>query len=212
MRLARNFQESELGQRAKANAVRELSLLFAFDDHLLQADKLTSGLTIGAERVLIDYKTDHVTAEEAEGRAQDYALQIRLYAQALKQAGGKRPDRGVLYFLRPNAAVDVDVSPGALDEARQTVRDFFAAQSQQSFPLRRGKALLSLRPLRKPLSRQGSSRMSETPGWFASERDGARRPGWVRPSDDPLGLGRQPAACRPPGTDRHRRFLLRHIP
>ena len=138
MRLARNFQESELGQRAKANAVRELSLLFAFDDHLLRG-QIDLWFDDGAERVLIDYKTDHVTAEEAEGRAQDYALQIRLYAQALKQAGGKRPDRGVLYFLRPNAAVDVDVSPGALDEARQTVRDFFAAQSQQSFPLHVGK-------------------------------------------------------------------------
>ena len=138
MRLARNFQQSELGQRAKANAVREQSLLFAVDDHLLRG-QIDLWFDDGAERVLIDYKTDHVTAEEAEGRAQDYALQIRLYAQALKQAGGKHPDRGVLYFLRPNAAVDVDVSPGALDEARQTVRDFFAAQSQQSFPLHVGK-------------------------------------------------------------------------
>ena len=138
MRLARSFQQSELGQRAKANAVREQSLLFAVDDHLLQG-QIDLWFDDGAERVLIDYKTDHVTAEEAEGRAQDYALQIRLYAQALQQAGGKRPDRGVLYFLRPNAAVDVDVSPVALDEARQTVRDFFAAQSQQSFPLHVGK-------------------------------------------------------------------------
>ena len=138
MRLASNFQQSELGQRAKANAVREQSLLFAVDDHLLRG-QIDLWFDDGAERVLIDYKTDHVTAEEAEGRAQDYALQIRLYAQALKQAGGKHPDRGVLYFLRPNAAVDVDVSTGALDEARQTVRDFFAAQSQQSFPLHVGK-------------------------------------------------------------------------
>ena len=138
VRLARNFQESDLGQRAEANAVREQSLLFAVDDHLLQG-QIDLWFDDRAERVLIDYKTDQVMAEEAEGRAQDYALQIRLYAQALKQAGGKRPDRGVLYFLRPNAAVDVDVGPGALDEARQTVRDFFAAQSRQSFPLRVGK-------------------------------------------------------------------------
>ena len=138
MRLASNFQQSELGQRAKAHAVREQSLLFAVDDHLLQG-QIDLWFDDGAERVLIDYKTDHVTAEEATGRARDYALQIQLYAQALKQASGKRPDRGVLYFLRPNAAVDVDVSPGALDEARQRVRDFFAAQSQQSFPLQVGK-------------------------------------------------------------------------
>ena len=138
MRLVRNFQESELGQRTKANAVREQSLLFAVDDHLLQG-QIDLWFDDGAECVLIDYKTDHVTAEEAAGRARDYALQIQLYAQALKQASGKRPDRGVLYFLRPNATVDVDVSPGALDEARQRVRDFFAAQSQQSFPLQVGK-------------------------------------------------------------------------
>ena len=138
MRLVRNFQQSDLGQRAKAHAVREQSLLFAVDDHLLQG-QIDLWFDDGAERVLIDYKTDQVTAEEAEGRAQDYALQIQLYAQALKQASGKRPDRGVLYFLRPNATVDVDVSSGALDEARQRVRDFFAAQSQQSFPLQVGK-------------------------------------------------------------------------
>ena len=138
MRLVRNFQESEFGQRTKANAVREQSLLFAVDDHLLQG-QIDLWFDDGAERVLIDYKTDQVTAEEAESRAQDYALQIQLYAQALKQGSGKRPDRGVLYFLRPNAAVDVDVSPRALDQARQSVRDFFAAQSQQSFPLHVGK-------------------------------------------------------------------------
>ena len=138
MRLVRNFQQSDLGQRAKANAVREQSLVFAVDDHLLQG-QIDLWFDDGAERVLIDYKTDHVTAEETKDRAQDYTLQIQLYAQALKQASGKRPDRGVLYFLRPNATVDVDVSPGALDEARQRVRDFFAAQSQQSFPLHVGK-------------------------------------------------------------------------
>ena len=51
----------------------------------------------------------------------------------------KSPNRGVLYFLRPDAAVDVDVSQPALDKAQQSARDFFAAQSQQRFPLQVGK-------------------------------------------------------------------------
>ena len=138
MLLARNFQQSEFGQRANANAVREQSLLFAVDNHLLQG-QIDLWFDDGAERVLIDYKTDQVTAHEVEGRAQDYALQIQLYAQALQQGSGKSPNRGVLYFLRPNAAVDVDVSQPALDKAQQSVRDFFAAQSQQRFPLQVGK-------------------------------------------------------------------------
>lgn len=134
MQLVKNFQESEFSRRAGTNAVREQGLLFAVEDYLIQG-QIDLWFDDGAERVLIDYKTDKVTADEAKGRAQDYALQIQLYAQALEQSSGRRPDRGVIYFLRPNVAIDVELNAEALNKARQTVRNFFAAQSQQSFPL-----------------------------------------------------------------------------
>jgi hypothetical protein len=89
-------------------------------------------------RVLVDYKTDRVSAEEARERLRSYRLQLQLYALALEQANGKRPMQAVAYFLRPNVALDVDLSPQDLEQAREAVRRFFAAQAKVEFPLRIG--------------------------------------------------------------------------
>ena len=44
----------------------------------------------GGELVVVDYKTDDVTAAEARHRARDYALQLRLYALAVERSGRPR--------------------------------------------------------------------------------------------------------------------------
>lgn len=134
--LARVFSESPLGQRAAQaeTAWRERNLLFPIGERLLRGivDLIFSDHD---DVMLVDYKTDRVSAGEARERADRYALQLQLYALALDGAG-ERPDRAVLYFLRPNAVVDVDLSPTALTKARQQVEEFFAAQESQQFPLK----------------------------------------------------------------------------
>ena len=78
----------------------------------------------GGELVVADYKTDDVTAAEAHHRAQDYGLQLRLYALAVERVAGRAPDRAFLHFLRPNALVEIDLTPTLIESPEQTVRDF----------------------------------------------------------------------------------------
>ena len=135
LRLVENFQTSDLGKRAAVEtAEREQHLTFAIDGHLLRG-QIDLWFEQNGGSVLVDYKTDQVTPEEARQRLRTYGLQLQLYSLALEHANGKRPDQAVAYFLRPNLALDVDLSPRALDGAREAVRQFFAAQSKVEFPL-----------------------------------------------------------------------------
>lgn len=55
--------------------------------------------------VVVDYKTDRVSARETPERAKFYSGQIRAYALAMAAVTGKRVKETVLYFLRPGIAV-----------------------------------------------------------------------------------------------------------
>jgi CRISPR/Cas system-associated exonuclease Cas4 (RecB family) len=92
----------------------------------------------GGELAIVDYKTDSVTAREAHQRAQDYALQLRLYAMAVERVAGRAPRRAWLHFLRPNTVVEVSLEPSLLEAPEQIVRDFQDAQSKMEFPLNEG--------------------------------------------------------------------------
>jgi CRISPR/Cas system-associated exonuclease Cas4 (RecB family) len=92
----------------------------------------------GRELVVADYKTDDVSAAEAQHRARDYELQLRLYALALERVAGRAPGRAWLHFLRPNTLVEVDLTPSLIESPEQTVRDFQEAQTTLDFPLSEG--------------------------------------------------------------------------
>ena len=138
-RLADVFLHSGLGRRSTQaqRALREHGVLFPIGERLLRG-QIDLWFDDGEEQVLLDYKTDEVGQTEAVERAKDYALQVQLYALAIRQAQGRLPSRGILYFLRPGVAVDVDLTGAALDEAEQTVEQFFAAQSSIQFPIQAG--------------------------------------------------------------------------
>ncbi len=137
MELVRSFRESELGKRLPADAHHEQNLLFVLDGHLLRG-QVDLWFDDDGERVLADYKTDQVKPGEVTGHSRNYELQLQLYARAIELATGRRPDRAVLCYLRPNVAVDVDVSASAINAAADRVKDFFAAQSRIDFPLNAG--------------------------------------------------------------------------
>ena len=56
---------------------------------------------------IVDYKTDRVTAAQAEERAAHYAVQLRTYADALSRIHGLPVRECLLYFLRPGVCVSV---------------------------------------------------------------------------------------------------------
>jgi len=92
----------------------------------------------GGELAIVDYKTDAVAAAQAHQRAQDYALQLRLYAMAVERVAGRAVDHAWVHFLRPNIAVEVDLAPSLVESPEQIVRDFAEAQSKLEFPLNEG--------------------------------------------------------------------------
>ena len=141
-RLADRFRAHELGKRVeRATRVdREMSLVFAVDDFLLRG---TIDLLFeeGGERVLLDYKTDRVPPAGLQRSALRYAPQIQLYAAGLSRSS--RPARrALLFYLRPGAAIDIDIGERALERARELVGAFFDAQASQAYPLRTGRHCL----------------------------------------------------------------------
>jgi len=143
IRLAGVFRQSPLGRRvAKASRVeREFDFLMSVEDLVIRG-QVDLWFVEGGELVIVDYKTDAVTASQAHQRARDYALQLRLYAMAVERIASRRVDRAWLHFLRPNVPVEVDLGPSLLESPEQTVRDFQEAQSKGEFPLNEGERCL----------------------------------------------------------------------
>ena len=132
-RLAGVFDKSELGRRVQraAKVDREQSLLFPVRGRLLRG-RVDLVFEDAAGRVLVDYKTDDVSAAEAREKAAEHSLQLQLYSFA-------RPaDRAVVYFLRPDAPIDVPVDTAALDRAADRTEELFQAQERLEFPLNVG--------------------------------------------------------------------------
>jgi ATP-dependent exoDNAse (exonuclease V) beta subunit len=57
--------------------------------------------------VIADYKTDRVTKETVESRAEFYGGQIKSYADAIEGISGQRVRHAYLAFLSPRILVDL---------------------------------------------------------------------------------------------------------
>lgn len=138
-RLAQGFQLSALGRRtARAQRVeREFDFVMAVEDVVLRG-QIDLWFEENGRLVLLDYKTDDVTAGEAVEHARNYALQLQLYALALERLAGRLPDEAYVYLLRPGVAVPIGLQPLFLHAAEGVVREFREAQERLDFPLREG--------------------------------------------------------------------------
>jgi CRISPR/Cas system-associated exonuclease Cas4 (RecB family) len=143
VRLASVFRQSALGRRVAraARVEREFDFLMAVEDLVIRG-QVDLWFEEGGELVIVDYKTDEVTASQARERAWDYGPQLRFYAMAVERMAGRPVDRGWVHFLRPNTAVEVDLSPSLLDSPEQLVRDFQEAQETGEFPMNEGERCL----------------------------------------------------------------------
>jgi ATP-dependent exoDNAse (exonuclease V) beta subunit len=138
-KLAEQFRRSALGRRAAAAATIEREFDFLMEiENLVLRGQIDLWFEDRGKTVLVDYKTDRVTPAEAPARAEQYALQLRLYALALERLTGHAPDEAYVYFLRPNVAVPVDLRPSLFDAPEAVVREFREAQEHQHFPVNEG--------------------------------------------------------------------------
>ena len=137
--LVRRFEQSDLGRRSReaSQSIREKSLLFAVDGRLIRG-QIDLWFDDGREQVLVDYKTDRLERAEVEHTAKTYAIQLQLYSLGIEKWRGRKPDRAVLHFLRPDVTFDIDLEAQAMDRAFQITEEFFEAQSNVAFPLKVG--------------------------------------------------------------------------
>jgi CRISPR/Cas system-associated exonuclease Cas4 (RecB family) len=54
----------------------------------------------------------------------------------VEELAGRAPDRAYLHFLRPDTAVEVDLTPTLLDSPEQVVAELVEAQDRLEFPMR----------------------------------------------------------------------------
>jgi ATP-dependent exoDNAse (exonuclease V) beta subunit len=137
VKLADVFRQSALGQRlARAErAEREFDFLLAIEDVVIRG-QVDLWFEEAGELMVVDYKTDDVTRAQARDRAEEYALQLRLYCMAVERVAGRPPDRAWVHFLRPDAAVEIDLGPSLLQSPDAVVREFKDAQDSLDFPPR----------------------------------------------------------------------------
>ncbi len=120
--LARRFEESDLGRRllAAPQVEHELPILARFEDRFLHGV-----LDLSAGNAIVDYKTGHRDDRR-------YGLQMLLYGLL---TGAK--ELYLFYLDEADAgrrASLVEVTSGALADAGEAVRRFFAAQQTLEFP------------------------------------------------------------------------------
>jgi ATP-dependent exoDNAse (exonuclease V) beta subunit len=139
VKLADMFRRSPLGRRAAGAATTEREFDFLMEvENLVLRGQVDLWFEDRGKTVLVDYKTDRIGAADAPARAEQYTLQLRLYALALERLNGRAPDEAYVYFLRPNTAVPVDLRPSLFDAPEAAVREFREAQERLNFPLHEG--------------------------------------------------------------------------
>jgi ATP-dependent helicase/nuclease subunit A len=132
VRLAEVFRKGALAERvARASRVeREFDFVMAIEDVVVHG-QIDLWFEEGGELVVVDYKTDRVSASEVAQRASEYAAQVRLYGLALERLLGRAPDRAYLHFLRANRVVEVDLRPSLIESPEEIVREYRDRQERE---------------------------------------------------------------------------------
>jgi CRISPR/Cas system-associated exonuclease Cas4 (RecB family) len=134
--LADRFFVSPLGRRVARAEVKHHEWDFQVDaGDIILRGQIDLWFEHNRDLVIVDYKTDR---DITEGSVAAHSLQLQLYAVALERAIGRTPTHGILFFLRSNRQVDVDLSPIAIGGAREVVHRFRTAQKRMEFPLQIG--------------------------------------------------------------------------
>ena len=139
VRLVGAFRTSELARRIESarGVEREFDFVMELEDVVLRG-QIDVWFSEGDELVLVDYKTDRLDPDRETERLEPYALQLRLYALALRKLTGKLPRHALLHFLRSGRTVPIAIDEAALDAAGETVRAVRAEQDRLEFPLKEG--------------------------------------------------------------------------
>lgn len=99
--LVRAFFESELKAKIDSgDCFQELPFLIEFE-HKLYRGKIDLVLREKNSVILVDFKTDRITKEEADARAKKYQRQMQIYAEAVSRIKNHQLAETSIYFLKP---------------------------------------------------------------------------------------------------------------
>lgn len=135
--MAARFKAGEIGRRLQNSSrwEREFEFLMPAGSIVVQG-RIDLWFEESNELLLAGYKADAIQAEEAWLRADEYALEMRLYALALERHTGRLPNRVLLHFLKPDVIVPISIEPEEVQAALDAVRAFSSAQDTMAFPMR----------------------------------------------------------------------------
>jgi ATP-dependent helicase/nuclease subunit A len=111
----RRFWEGAWGKTVREATLRyaELPFIYKTPYGILKGQMDLVFKTRKGEWVVLDFKTNRITAFDKERAADLYRLQLELYALVFKELYGEAPKKGVLYFSALHDAVTVEF--GAAD-------------------------------------------------------------------------------------------------
>jgi ATP-dependent exoDNAse (exonuclease V) beta subunit len=133
--LVETFRQSEYGKRTESgNVRRELQILAKIGDRFLRGDIDLLLFEDGRPVLLLDYKTNKITAGQVAEYAAHYRPQMLLYARLVEAAFGSLPREAVLFFLVPGVAHRVELTAAVLTGTDALLERFFRAQAELSFP------------------------------------------------------------------------------
>jgi ATP-dependent helicase/nuclease subunit A len=124
------FRDGEIGQRLRqvprAGVRREQAVLLQCGGRTVVRGQIDLLFHDGASWTLVDYKAGALDAVEDA-----YALQMRLYALALRGVAGEVPGRLVLWSLPGARAVEISATDAKLSELRDGLLDDFVRRTRE---------------------------------------------------------------------------------
>jgi ATP-dependent exoDNAse (exonuclease V) beta subunit len=137
--MVRAAADSKIAWRANraSQSGREFDFLIELEDFIVRG-QIDLWFEENGELVLVDYKTDQVEPGKERWHGLRYGPQLRLYALALERLLGRLPDRALLFYLRTDTLVEVELNPATMAEAGNQLRLLREAQHNNRFPLREG--------------------------------------------------------------------------
>jgi ATP-dependent helicase/nuclease subunit A len=109
MTIMASFMTSELYRRIQQAVIlgREVPFVIPWEQGQIMEGVIDLVYRLDGRVWIADYKTDHISAEEAEGRARQYAQQARVYRVAAERCL-KEPVQPLQFvFLRPGVNVAI---------------------------------------------------------------------------------------------------------
>ncbi|MFA5725514.1 MAG: UvrD-helicase domain-containing protein [Candidatus Omnitrophota bacterium] len=128
--LSRFFHTEE--ERSTQPKFIEKDFSFIFDGNKITGrfDRVDE---IGAEAVIIDFKTSEVKAQKVADKKVSESLQLALYALAYQNIFGKLPARVELYFLESGLIGSHKIKDEDLDTIKEKIREASAGIRKQDF-------------------------------------------------------------------------------